>query len=86
VNEVGNFIFIIEGVIGDNREGTIAIDDIFSNYGLCDSLNYCDFEQDTCGFTNSLIADFDWIRTSSNNLQSATGPTTDVVSSFSYFK
>lgn len=82
LNEDGNYRFIFDGVVGDNRGGTIAIDDITSNYGLCDYTNYCDFEQDTCDFTNSPLSDFDWIRTSSSNLGSSTGPISDVVSFF----
>jgi hypothetical protein len=81
-NEIGNFRFILEGIVGDGREGDIAIDDIASNYGPCPGTMYCDFEQDLCGFTNYPFADFDWARQSSNELASSTGPAYDHVRFF----
>ncbi|XP_014680989.1 PREDICTED: MAM and LDL-receptor class A domain-containing protein 1-like [Priapulus caudatus] len=54
---------VFEGVVGASSKGDIALDDIILMSGDCPPPGTCDFEYDTCGFTNVIPgADFSWIR------------------------
>lgn len=54
---------VFEGlVLGQNTNGSIAIDDVSITRGLCPKPGDCTFESDLCGWRNSDIdADMDWI-------------------------
>ncbi|CAF3694948.1 unnamed protein product, partial [Didymodactylos carnosus] len=62
---------VFEGVL---QAGDIAIDDIEVQSGECSPLASCDFEKNMCGFIH-LKADFNWKRTSYQQVIS--GPGTD---------
>ncbi|XP_077865040.1 MAM and LDL-receptor class A domain-containing protein 2-like [Saccoglossus kowalevskii] len=68
-----------EGVVGDGAQGDIAIDDILVDDIPCQPEGWCDFETDTCGWTNELVRDdnYDWLRNAGSSPTSNTGPTKD---------
>ncbi|XP_064635155.1 MAM and LDL-receptor class A domain-containing protein 1-like [Lineus longissimus] len=52
---------VMEGVVGTSYHGDIAIDDFEINEGLCPNAGAsCDFESDTCGYTNSMRGSIAW--------------------------
>lgn len=69
---------LIKGVRGVGYTGDIAIDDLMVTDGQCPPDGSCDFEQDTCGWTNALSGDdFDWLRDNGGTPSSTTGPSVD---------
>ena len=69
---------LIKGVRGVGYTGDIAIDDLLITDGQCPPDGSCDFEQDTCGWTNALSGDnFDWLRDNGGTPSATTGPSVD---------
>ncbi|XP_072014819.1 MAM and LDL-receptor class A domain-containing protein 2-like [Amphiura filiformis] len=75
----GDFTVAIEGVVGDNWDGDIAIDDIVVLVGDCPPMPYCDFEHgdDLCGYIQDSSDDFDWTLGSGATVTPGTGPPYD---------
>ncbi|XP_066300039.1 MAM and LDL-receptor class A domain-containing protein 2-like [Branchiostoma lanceolatum] len=72
------FRVVFEGVVGNGFRGDIALDDVKVVVGACDRPGFCDFERDTCGWTNELyIDDFDWLRDNGATPSLFTGPSVD---------
>ena len=68
----------IEAMRGSSYTGDIAMDDVEIDTGACPRPGYCDFERDTCTWSNELIKDdFDWLRDYGGTPSSTTGPKTD---------
>jgi len=55
--------------------GYAAIDDILVTDGECPPVDFCNFEQDLCGYTNQ--GDFEWQRANSSTSTQTTGPSAD---------
>lgn len=70
---------VFESVIGSGFKGDIAIDDITILDGACPPAGSCDFEDDTCTWTNArgTVDDFDWTRQNGETGSSNTGPNND---------
>lgn len=64
---------------GTSYDGDIAIDDVILVDDECPPPGSCDFEDDTCTWTNSHDGDdnFDWIRHTGSTDSFNTGPTAD---------
>lgn len=78
LNNYGPYKVLIEGVRGLSYQGDIAIDDVVITDGSCSPAGTCNFEQDTCGWTNALVGDnFDWQRDYGGTRSSRTGPNVD---------
>ncbi|XP_071956932.1 MAM and LDL-receptor class A domain-containing protein 1-like [Antedon mediterranea] len=77
VSAAHQYQIIIEGVVGSNYQGDIAIDDVEITTGSCGRPGFCDFESDMCAWTNDNFDDWDWLRANGNTPSSYTGPTTD---------
>ncbi|KAH3887715.1 hypothetical protein DPMN_011734 [Dreissena polymorpha] len=45
--------------------------------GTCLYPGNCNFEMDTCGWTNTNADDFDWLRSAGSTLTAGTGPSVD---------
>lgn len=62
-------------------KGEISLDDLTLKDGYCETngLFNCDFESDSCGFTNDLASKYSWLRVSGKYASSftATGPNED---------
>ncbi|KAJ8050465.1 MAM and LDL-receptor class A domain-containing protein 2 [Holothuria leucospilota] len=58
----GTHQVIIEAVKGTSYQGDIAIDDIRFFYGTCPPASNCDFEFDSCGYSQHPLNDFNWRR------------------------
>lgn len=68
----------IIGYKGNGYTGDIAIDDLEMVTGACPPQNFCDFELDTCQWTNALSGDdFDWQRDNGGTPSQITGPKVD---------
>ncbi|KAL8608892.1 hypothetical protein ACOMHN_065230 [Nucella lapillus] len=69
---------VFEGVVGSSYYSDIAIDDVSITSGSCGGAQgNCDFEKDTCTWSNVGGDTFDWLRTSGSTPSYFTGPTTD---------
>ncbi|XP_038052723.1 MAM and LDL-receptor class A domain-containing protein 1-like [Patiria miniata] len=67
-----------EGIVGTGDRSDIAIDDVGFYLGSCPYQENCDFETNTCLWTNDVTADnFDWLRLSGSTASSYTGPAVD---------
>ncbi|EDO47787.1 predicted protein [Nematostella vectensis] len=71
------FNVIFEGVRGKSYMGDIALDDLDIADGACPTQTFCDFEGDTCGWTNPQGDQFDWTRDNGGTPSLTTGPSTD---------
>ena len=71
-----NVKFVYE-MTGDSYNGFAAIDDIVIQENECAPVDYCDFEDNQCGFTNDATADFEWQRGNSSTSTLTTGPSID---------
>lgn len=69
--------FDIEGTSGSGNQGDIAIDDVRLLPGNCVKPGDCDFETDSCGWTNTDMDDFDWLRSAGSTVTKGTGPSVD---------
>ena len=56
----------------------IAIDDVKFKEGACPALDYCSFEEGTCGFGNFISDEFDWIRFRSSEESEFIAPPLDM--------
>ncbi|XP_071486324.1 MAM and LDL-receptor class A domain-containing protein 1-like [Diadema antillarum] len=69
---------VIEGALGSNPVGDIAIDDVKISDGSCPRAGFCDFETDLCSWTNERTRDDrDWLRNNGDTPTDYTGPTVD---------
>lgn len=68
---------MIEGSIGRNYKGDIAIDDVDLLPITCPPPASCSFETGMCGYSNSLTDDMDWIIGSAVTPSWYFGPKTD---------
>lgn len=69
---------MFEGVVSNGYMGDTALDDIKILPGQCPPPGSCDFEIDTCGYSNTRKGDnFDWQRSAGATLTPNTGPTVD---------
>ncbi|XP_070566222.1 MAM and LDL-receptor class A domain-containing protein 1-like [Ptychodera flava] len=68
-----------QAVVGNGDLGDIAIDDVLIDTIPCQPEGWCDFEIDTCGWTNELVRDddFDWTRIAGGSPTPNTGPRQD---------
>ncbi|XP_060582609.1 MAM and LDL-receptor class A domain-containing protein 1-like isoform X2 [Ruditapes philippinarum] len=71
------FQLIFEGTVGNGYQGDIAIDDVQVLPGKCPPIGNCNFEIDTCGWTNTNADNFDWLRSAGSTLTRGTGPSVD---------
>ena len=68
----------IEAMRGSSYTGDIAVDDVEINSGVCPRPGFCDFEKDTCTWTNAIQGDdFDWLRDYGGTPSFTTGPRVD---------
>ena len=67
----------VEGVRGISYAGDISVDDFILTEGSCKQPALCDFEQDSCYFSNSGLDKFDWTISNDGTPSSGTGPKTD---------
>ncbi|XP_022096408.1 MAM and LDL-receptor class A domain-containing protein 1-like [Acanthaster planci] len=81
VSSVGvkDFRIFFQATTGSATSGFIALDDIDVLDGACPPDGYCDFEIDTCTWSNYRGAedDFDWLRNNGGTPSYQTGPSTD---------
>ena len=78
---LGSYKVYFSYEIGMNHKGYIAIDDILVHEGACKPLDFCTFEENECGYTHDLQANFQWKRgTAAQASTEFTGPATDVSS------
>ena len=71
------FTLVFECIMGNGRNGFMAIDDIQLDFGMCPSLGSCSFEdEDSCGWKNVYDArdEFDWTFGSLKSTAFDTGP------------
>uniref|UniRef100_H2Y3P5 MAM domain-containing protein n=1 Tax=Ciona intestinalis TaxID=7719 RepID=H2Y3P5_CIOIN len=71
------FQLVFEAIRGKSELGDIAIDDIQLSDQLCPLVGTCDFEYDTCGWTNVFDDSFDWTLNSGTTNTDNTGPSGD---------
>lgn len=69
--------FDFEGTTGSGAQGDIAIDDVRLLTGNCPHPGDCDFETDSCGWMNTDVDDFDWLRSAGATVTTGTGPNVD---------
>ncbi|XP_071104753.1 MAM and LDL-receptor class A domain-containing protein 1-like [Haliotis cracherodii] len=72
-----NIRIFIEGTVANGVLGDIAIDDLSMDANACPGTKLCDFEMDTCGYTQDKTDNFDWLRHSQGTTSFATGPSGD---------
>ncbi|CAF0847412.1 unnamed protein product, partial [Rotaria sordida] len=72
-----DFAMKIDGFVGGDYEGDIAVDEIYLTDGECPPSEWCDFETSFCGWTNDTTGDFYWTRAQKSTDSFGTGPTTD---------
>ncbi|XP_013397768.1 MAM and LDL-receptor class A domain-containing protein 1-like [Lingula anatina] len=77
VNARTPFQVVFEAIRGTNYAGDIAIDDFKLSNGACATAGSCDFETDTCTWSNGASDDFDWIRRQGVTPSQGTGPSVD---------
>ncbi|XP_013393211.1 MAM and LDL-receptor class A domain-containing protein 1 [Lingula anatina] len=77
VNARTPFQVVFEAIRGTNYAGDIAIDDFKLSNGACATPGSCDFETDTCTWSNGASDDFDWIRRQGVTPSQGTGPSVD---------
>ncbi|XP_022097778.1 MAM and LDL-receptor class A domain-containing protein 1-like isoform X1 [Acanthaster planci] len=69
---------ILEGTKGRNYNGDIAVDDLMLTTGACNRPGFCDFELDTCGWSQDTVNDdWDWLRRNGATPSVDTGPGVD---------
>lgn len=68
---------VFEGVIGSGFRSDIAIDDVKITNGACAGNGNCNFEKNTCIWSNTMGDDFDWLRKKGRTQSQFTGPSTD---------
>ncbi|XP_033751988.1 MAM and LDL-receptor class A domain-containing protein 1-like [Pecten maximus] len=68
---------VFEGVIGSGYQSDIAIDDVKITAGACAGNGNCNFEKDTCLWSNIQGDDFDWLRKRGRTQTQFTGPSSD---------
>ena len=70
---------VFESTRGNSYKGAMGIDDITLLDGACPPPGSCDFEDDTCTWSNIRGAydDFDWTRQNGNTGSFNTGPKND---------
>ena len=72
------FQAVFEGVIGNPVYSDLAVDDIGITQGSCGNPGDCDFEHDTCTWSNTKSGDqFDWLRQKGQTASTRTGPQYD---------
>lgn len=73
-----SFYIAIEAQLGKGPSGYIALDDIHVLHGKCSDPGSCNFEIDTCGWTNSdVFSDVSWIRRTGLDQSMDKGPAID---------
>lgn len=68
---------IFEGIRGGGYTSDAAIDDITIHKNPCPPKGTCDFERGTCGYTNLVDDQFDWLRHAGSTPSVKTGPKID---------
>ncbi|XP_022097777.1 MAM and LDL-receptor class A domain-containing protein 2-like [Acanthaster planci] len=68
---------VFEGEIGIGDRSDMAIDHISKIAGPCPAQGSCDFERDTCTWSNRQDDLFDWVRLNSGTASQYTGPSAD---------
>ncbi|XP_014680988.1 PREDICTED: MAM and LDL-receptor class A domain-containing protein 2-like [Priapulus caudatus] len=79
INSTDDYMLTFEGIIGQSYAGDIAIDDIITYPGPCQTME-CDFEYDFCHFVshvNGYNSSFDWTRGRGATPNADTGPSFD---------
>ena len=71
-----DFQLAFDGISGNDFEGALALDEIKIGFD-CPPSRICDFEVDTCGWTNDTSAEFSWTRSNEATISSGTGPSVD---------
>ena len=68
---------VFEGIRGGGYTSDAAIDDITIHKNPCPPKGSCDFERGTCGYTNLVDDQFDWLRHAGYTPSVKTGPKID---------
>jgi len=70
---------MFEAVRGNGQTSDIAIDNVSISFGACSgATGNCNFEKDTCLWTNTRVGDdFDWLRKAGTTGSTGTGPRGD---------
>ncbi|XP_014680991.1 PREDICTED: MAM and LDL-receptor class A domain-containing protein 1-like [Priapulus caudatus] len=74
-NEPTKVVFI--GYASKTAFVEISLDDVSLIMGHCPPTSLCDFQLDTCSFTNDATADFNWQRSKGQSIASGVGPPYD---------
>ncbi|CAF4185562.1 unnamed protein product, partial [Rotaria sp. Silwood2] len=72
-----DFAMKIDGFVGGDYQGDIAVDEIFLTDSECPPPDICDFETSFCGWTNDTTGNFYWTRAKKATNTIGTGPSTD---------
>ncbi|XP_035827621.1 MAM and LDL-receptor class A domain-containing protein 1-like [Aplysia californica] len=86
VESTESYQIAFEGVVGRSFRGDIAIDDFHLRIGKCPRRPTCDFEIDTCGYTQLTADVFDWTRFANKTNSVGTGPSADHTTNNGYGK
>ncbi|XP_062407771.1 MAM and LDL-receptor class A domain-containing protein 1 [Sardina pilchardus] len=74
----GSYRIVVEGVRGQSEQGDMAVDDVLVTDAACPPGGHCDFELNTCAWTNLYgVDDTDWLRGQGVNPSLNTGPSVD---------
>lgn len=69
---------IVEGIMGQSEQGTVAVDDVLVSHYPCTGPGHCDFEVNMCSWRNLMAEDdMDWLRNQGNSRAPSTGPSVD---------
>ncbi|KAK1787196.1 hypothetical protein P4O66_017048 [Electrophorus voltai] len=73
-----DYSIVIEGIMGQGEQGSIAVDDILVSPHPCTGPGHCDFEVNMCSWSNLMEEDeTDWLRNQGNSSTPSTGPSID---------
>ncbi|XP_076828203.1 MAM and LDL-receptor class A domain-containing protein 1-like [Brachyhypopomus gauderio] len=79
-----DYRIVVEGIVGQGDQGSIAVDDVLVSPVSCTGPSHCDFEVDMCSWSNLIEEDdTDWLRNKGNSSAPSTGPSTDHTTSSS---
>ncbi|XP_045625135.2 MAM and LDL-receptor class A domain-containing protein 2 [Procambarus clarkii] len=62
-----SYFMIVKAIPRMEGRGDIAIDDIILDFGVCNSVNLCEFEDGICNYEQSVEDDLDWKHVSASS-------------------